>query len=163
MTRLGSGAAAGIEIPIPGVKTLQLRHAVFDFNGTLALDGALLPGVAPRLRSLAKLLPLTVLTADTFGTAEAVLRSLPVTVHAVRTGRDKARLVARWRSAGVVAIGNGTNDAPMFRLATLSVAIVGPEGLSSAALRAATVVMPGVTAALDLLLRSKRASATLRR
>jgi len=148
---------------MPGAKTLHLRHAVFDFNGTLALDGALLPGVASRLRALAKRLPLTVLTADTYGTAAKTLGRLPVTVHTVRTGRQKARFIARRRSEGAAAIGNGTNDALMFRAAALSVAILGPEGLSAAALQSATLVVPSATAALDLLLRPRRVSATLRK
>lgn len=157
------GRAGGIDIPIPGAEPLRVRHAVFDFNGTLALDGALLRGVAPRLQALAKLLPVTVLTADTYGTAKEILGRLPVTVHTVRTGRDKAAFVHRWRSVGIAAIGNGANDGAMFQEAALSVAIVGPEGLSTAALRSATVVVPSAAAALDLLLRPKRVSATLRR
>jgi P-type E1-E2 ATPase len=161
--RDGGGKEGGIEVPIPGGQPLRIRHIVFDFNGTLALDGALLPGVAPRLRRLAKVLPLTVLTADTFGTAAAVLHRLPVTVHTIRSGRDKAAFVTHWRAGGVATIGNGVNDVPMFRLATLSIAIVGPEALAVAALRAATVVVPSATSALDLLLHTRRLSATLRR
>ena len=161
--RATSGDRGGIEIPIPGARSLRLRHAVFDFNGTLALDGRLLPGVAARLRRLAELLPLTVLTADTFGTARTALRRLPVTVHTVGSGRDKAAFVTRWRAAGVAAIGNGANDAPMFRAAALSVAVAGPEGLAGPALRAATIVVTSAAAALDLLLRARRVSATLRR
>jgi P-type E1-E2 ATPase len=163
VTGAGKTLGPGIEIPVPAAETIRVRRAVLDFNGTLALDGALLPGVAPRLRALAKLIPLTVLTADTFGTAAKALSRLPLTVHTVRSGRDKAAFVSRWRSAGVAAIGNGANDAAMFREAALSVAILGPEGLSTAALRSATVVVPTATAALDLLLRPKRVSATLRR
>jgi len=41
-----------IEIDIPGKGLLRLEHAVFDVNGTLALDGELLPGVAERLAAL---------------------------------------------------------------------------------------------------------------
>lgn len=163
MRHRGGVGEGEIEVLIPGGEPLRIRHVVFDFNGTLALDGALLPGVATRMRLLAKLLPLTVLTADTFGTAAQVLRGLPVTVHTVRNGRDKAAFVTRWRAGGVAAVGNGVNDVPMFRLATLAVAIVGPEAIAVAALRAATVVVPTVAAALDLLLHPRRLSATLRR
>lgn len=158
MTRAGTG----LQIPVPGRATVRVRHAVFDFNGTLALDGALLPGLASRLRKLASLLPVTVLTADTFGTAAAALRGLPVTLHTVRTGRDKAAFVTRWQSSGAVAIGNGNNDTAMFRMATLSIAVLGHEGLSPATLRAATVVVASPADAIDLLLRPSRLTATLR-
>ena len=35
-----------IEIDIPGYKTLHLEHLVLDYNGTLAVDGVLIDGVA---------------------------------------------------------------------------------------------------------------------
>lgn len=152
-----------IEIALPGGAPIVVRHAVFDFNGTLAADGALIAGVAPRLRRLARSLRITVLTADTFGTARAALRRLPVSVHAIVTGADKKRFIRRWRRAGVVAIGNGNNDAAMLRAATLGIVILGPEGLSPVALRAASAVVATVRDALDLLLKPKRLIATLRR
>lgn len=39
-----------IEIAIPGFGLIQLEHLVCDYNGTLALDGALIDGVAPSHR-----------------------------------------------------------------------------------------------------------------
>jgi hypothetical protein len=48
---------------------LTAKQLVLDFTGTLSRDGVLLPGVAERLNKLAENLQLTVLTADTFGTA----------------------------------------------------------------------------------------------
>ena len=63
---------------------------VLDYSGTLSLNGVLLPGVAERLTSIAGSLRVTVLTADTFGTAAAQLQDLPVQVHLVQTGSDKA-------------------------------------------------------------------------
>jgi len=41
-----------IEINIPGRGLLQLEHLVSDVNGTLALDGLLLDGLAKRIASL---------------------------------------------------------------------------------------------------------------
>ena len=38
-----------IEIDVPGYGRLSLSHLVLDYNGTLAVDGELLPGVAPVL------------------------------------------------------------------------------------------------------------------
>ena len=62
-----------IEIDIPGYKKLTLTHLVLDFNGTLACDGTLLPGVADRLNALSEKLTVVVLTADTFGKAAGEL------------------------------------------------------------------------------------------
>ena len=44
----------GTETPIPGGgRPPRIEHVVFDFDGTLAVDGRLIRGVAPRLGSLA--------------------------------------------------------------------------------------------------------------
>jgi len=58
-----------IEIVIPGSDDLRLVNALLDFNGTLAFDGWLIEGTADRLRALAALLELHVVTGDTTGTA----------------------------------------------------------------------------------------------
>lgn len=155
------GRKAGLALEIPGAGRLRLRRAVFDFNGTLAVDGRLIPGVAARLRRLARVLDVHVLTADTFGTVRRALSALPVTIQTIRTGADKRRFVAAQRG-GVVAVGNGRNDAAMFRAAALSVAIVGGEGAAAEAVASASVVVCDIRVAIDLLLRPQRLVATLR-
>ncbi len=61
-----------IEILQRGI--IELQHAVFDVNGTLAVDGVLLPGVVDKLERLAGLLSITLLTAGTHGNLD-VLKS----------------------------------------------------------------------------------------
>ena len=58
-----------IEIAIPGRGEYRLSHLVLDLNGTLALDGKLIEGVAERLRRLNESLKLFVVSANTFGSA----------------------------------------------------------------------------------------------
>ncbi len=149
-------------ITVPGRGSLELSHAVLDFNGTLARDGRLLPGVAPRLRRLGRRLRILVATADTFGKARVTLKGLPVDIEIVETGRDKLRLLTRLGPAHVVSIGNGRNDVLMMRKAALSVAVMGPEGVTGELLTTADVVVRDVREALDLLLHPLRLSATLR-
>ena len=43
-----------IAVDIPGLRELRLEHLVLDYNGTLAEDGKLLPGVATTLQALAR-------------------------------------------------------------------------------------------------------------
>lgn len=150
-----------IHVDVPGALPLDLTHAAIDFNGTLALDGQLLPGVAERLTELATLLECRILTADTFGTAATALRHLGCPVVRVATGAEKADWVRRTRGQ-VVAVGNGHNDRPMFEAAALSIAVLGPEGACGPALLAADVVVTCITDALDLLLHPRRLSAVLR-
>ena len=61
-----------IEVQVPGFGALVLEHLVLDFNGTLACDGELLPGVAERLAALAPKLSIHVLTGLTAGPDGAI-------------------------------------------------------------------------------------------
>ena len=62
-----------LEISVPGYKDLRLEHLVLDYNGTLACDGEILPGVKETLEALAQSLRIHVVTADTFGKAASRL------------------------------------------------------------------------------------------
>jgi soluble P-type ATPase len=83
-----------IRIEIPGFYNLQLVHLVLDYNGTLAVDGKLLSGVAEALTALSSELEIHVITADTFEFAASQFAGLPVklTIHTSRkAGRGKAQ------------------------------------------------------------------------
>ena len=150
---------------IPGFGALRLQHLVLDYNGTLALDGRLLPSVRPRLRALALLVSVHVVTADTFGTVERALRGLPCEVVMFASGRQdaaKARYVRALGARRTACIGNGRNDRLMLRVARLGIAVLGREASAAAALAAADVVAPSIEVALDLLLKPLRLTATLR-
>ncbi len=69
-----------IEIAIPGFGKLELTDLVCDYNGTLALDGALLESARARLPRLSEHVRVHVITGDTFGTARAGLQGLPCEV-----------------------------------------------------------------------------------
>jgi P-type E1-E2 ATPase len=156
-------AAGGIRVSIPGRKReLRIDRVVFDFNGTLAVDGVLIRGVGGRIRKLAKLVEVVVMTADTFGTARDALAGLPITVKIARTGEDKRRFVKSC-GAGTAVVGNGMNDVPMFRAAGFSIGVLGGEGSAAILLRTATVIVRDINDAFDLLLSPERLIATLRR
>ncbi|HUW65394.1 MAG TPA: ATPase P [Spirochaetia bacterium] len=154
-----------LEVSIPGGENLVLGHIVLDFNGTMALDGVLLPGVEERLNRLAGILSVHVLTADTFGTVREACRGIRgevgVLTAAVGAG-EKERFVTGLSAATVVAVGNGTNDALMLAAAGLGIVVLGPEGTSPRALAAADIVVSNINDGLDLLLSPKRLVASLR-
>ena len=154
-----------VEVTIPGSATLRLEHLVLDFNGTLALDGVLIEGVADRISRLAEVLRIHVVTGDTFGTATAALAGLPCAVHVLRStaqGDAKRDYLAKLNADVVACVGNGRNDRPMMEVAALAIAVVQSEGACAATLAAAHVVAPHIRDALDLLLRPVRLTATLR-
>jgi soluble P-type ATPase len=155
-----------IAVDIPGYKRLRLQHLVLDYNGTLALDGRLLPGVADALRRLHRTLELHVLTADTFGSAEVQLRGIPAMVKVLPAADQDVRKAAYVRRLGAIAtvcVGNGRNDRAMLRTAVLGITVLGGEGAARETLGAGHVVCRDIRSALDLLLHPKRLVATLRR
>ncbi|GFM33165.1 HAD family hydrolase [Desulfovibrio subterraneus] len=161
-----------LRIDIPGRGPLTLSTLILDYNGTLAKDGALLEGVAERLQALGPLLHIIVLTADTHGTVARNVQGLPVEVvvigaakpDSVKENEDEAKLrVLTGQGCDTcAAFGNGRNDNLMLGKAALSVAVLGDEGLSTAALGAAQVVVKDIRDGLDLLLKTDRLRATLR-
>ena len=154
-----------IKIDVPGFGLLRLEHLVLDFNGTLAVDGELLAGVAERLTVLAARLSVHVMTADTHGTAARALGRLPCSLAvAPPSGQAEAkrRFVEALSAERVVAIGNGRNDRLMLKAARLGIAVVQAEGASAEALAAADLVVPAIADALDLLAHPLRLVASLR-
>ncbi len=149
-----------IEIPQRG--KIELQHAVFDVNGTLAVDGILISGVAKRLKLLADLLSIHILTAGTHGNLAELAHTLGYPLQIIGNSQDKAHYVEQLGPATVIAFGNGANDVDMLRLAAVGVAVITAEGAASAALQAADVVVPGPLDAIDLVLKPKRLVATLR-
>ena len=147
-----------IEIAIPGGNRLHLANALLDFNGTLALDGRLIEGVAKRLRTLAALMELHVVTGDTTGTAARELAGLPVHLHVMPPeGQDLAK-----RSA-LAALTQAQTVAVVIERARLSIVVVGREGCAAQTLMQADIVCSSIADALDLLLAPQRIVATLRR
>lgn len=155
-----------MRIEIPGLRTLQLEYVVLDLNGTVTLDGEILSGVAERLAALSAGLTVHLVTADTRGRAAEIGESLGITLLRIRPNDEagqKRALVEHLGAERTVAVGNGANDAGMLAAAALGIAVLGPEGLATAALHAADVVVTCIEDALDLLLRPQRLVATLRR
>jgi soluble P-type ATPase len=154
-----------ISIDIPGFGNLELAHLVLDYNGTLALDGKLLPGVAEALRGMAASIRIHVITADTFGLAREQLADLPVelTITPAEGQADiKLQFVSALGANTVAAIGNGRNDYKMLGAAALSIALVQREGGAAQALASADLASTSVLDALGLLRNPKRLVATLR-
>lgn len=154
-----------IDITIPGREGLQIKHLVLDYNGTLACDGHLLEGVKERIKQLSYLIDVYVLTADTFGNAEAELKE--VDCHLIIIGKDnqdqeKQHFSEKPGLEHTAAIGNGRNDQLMLKHSALSIITIQTEGAATASLLSADIVSTHINDALDLLLHPKRITATLR-
>jgi P-type E1-E2 ATPase len=155
-----------IELNLPGATHLHLDHLVLDVNGTLALDGRLLEGVAERIAALQGQVSVHLLTADTHGRQATIDQVLGLQAVRLKPGGEAGQKGDYVRSLGaenVAAVGNGANDAEMLKAAALSIAVLGGEGLAIATLLAADALACGPLDALDLLLNPRRLVATLRK
>lgn len=154
-----------IEVDIPGRGTYTVDHLVLDMNGTVALDGDLLPDVQKLIAALRWLVHVVIVTADTHGGAEDLSRALNVDLHRLEPGGEAAQKLALVADLGperTMAVGNGTNDAAMLEASALGVCVVGREGAATETLLKSDVVVGDVRHALELLLRPNRVTATLR-
>ncbi len=154
-----------LQIDIPGMNPLELRFLVMDYNGTLAIDGVLIEGVAPRLQALGKSLEIHVITADTFGLAKQALTNLPVNLQIISSGNQSQQKVDYIHTLGAehtVAIGNGKNDRHMLKDARIGIATIQREGAFATSLQWADIIVNDINDALDLFLNPLRLKATLR-
>jgi len=155
-----------LAIDIPGRGQLQLHHLVLDVNGTLAVDGILIDGVVAGLKRLKGTLDIHLLTADTHGRQAELDRQLGLTAVRIPPGGEseaKAAFVRDLGADGVVAMGQGANDAGMLREAAIGVAVMSTEGTSVEALTAADLVVPDILLGLALIEHPMRLKASLRR
>ena len=154
-----------VELEIPGRGALQIEHLVCDVNGTLAVDGELLPGVAEALDRLRSRLTIHLVTANTHGQQHLIDEQLGLQATILQRGGEPEQKAAYVRQLGAehcAALGQGANDAGMLAAAAIGICIMSPEGSATAALMAADLVTPDVLTALTLLDKPRRITASLR-
>lgn len=155
-----------IELTIPSRGPLHFEHLVTDVNGTLAVDGVLIDGLAKHLNSLRDRLEIHMLTADTHGRQAAIDELLKLKATRVPPGNEaetKAEFVRILGAEKVVAIGQGANDAGMLKAAALGICVMSKEGVAVETLVSADLVVPDIFTALDLLEKPLRIVASLRK
>ena len=141
-----------------------IETIVIDFNGTLAVDGVLVPGIKKKLQQLSKMVKVVVLTGDTYGTAGEQMEGSGVEIHSFTSGnagRMKADFMNGLNPERTAAIGNGYNDQMMSEVAGLSIAVIGDEGCYGKLLDKVDIIVVDIHKALDLFLHPKRIKATL--
>src|SRR5512143_1063339 len=155
-----------IELKIPGRGLIQLEHLVTDVNGTLAVDGQLIDGLARNLRNLRDRLEIHLLTAGTHGRQTAIdmqLRLQATRIPPDNEAEQKADFVRHLGADRVVAIGQGANDVGMLKQAGLGICVQSTEGVAVETLLAADIFVPDIFTALQLLEKPLRIVATLRK
>jgi P-type E1-E2 ATPase len=155
-----------IRFSIPGLGEYSLEHLVMDVNGTLAVDGRLLEGVAAKIASLRNQLTVHLLTADTHGGQAVIDGQLDLTAVRIQPGGESLQKADYVRGLGVdkvVAIGQGANDVEMLAAAKLGICVMSIEGAARETLLSCDLVAPDILSALELLEKPPRIVASLRR
>lgn len=155
-----------ISLTIPGRGDYELEHLVMDVNGTIAVDGQLIEGLAKKIGSLRDRLIVHLLTADTHGLQSVIDEQLGLTAVRIAQGSEsfqKAEYVNKLGCEKVVAIGQGSNDAEMLEIARLGICVMSAEGTAKETLLAADLIVPNIIYALDLLEKPMRIVASLRK
>ncbi len=150
---------------IPGRDNIEIENMVFDYNGTIAVNGKLICGVKDLINKLGKHANVYILTADTYGTTEKEcidINAKILTFPKENAGEAKREIVRNLGGEKTLCLGNGYNDIPMFQEAILSIGIIEGEGSSGKLLYNADIVARSILEALEIILNKNMIKATLR-
>jgi len=154
-----------IQIDIPGFGSIAVRYAVFDYNGTLALNGRVKKRTLRLLKELQHKIEVHILTADTFGMVRKILQNTQFKIHILEgegESEQKGAYVEKLGAKQAIAFGNGNNDVLMLKKVRVGVAVIKEEGCSRDAISAADVVVNDIDQGIQLLLNPLRLKASLR-
>lgn len=154
-----------LSVDVPGYGKLEIEYVVFDYNGTIAIDGKLIDGVREGMDELSNVLGFHVITADTFGLVQSELEGVKCRLTIIPE-KDQAAYkldyVSKLGLGRSVCVGNGRNDRRMLKEALLGVALLQEEGLASETLLASDLVFRNVMDLFACLKEPKRLVASLR-
>ncbi len=155
-----------IQLEIPGRGNVDLKYAVFDVNGTIAVDGQLTSGIKALFQDVREKLEIFLLTADTHGKQETINQELSLQATIIQKGDEaeqKAAFVEKLGAHQVVAVGQGANDAQMIAKAAIGICLLSEEGTALDSLLNADLMVPDILSALQLLQKPIRLIASLRK
>jgi len=154
-----------ININVPGRCTYTIKNIIFDYNGTIAVNGKISDVTRKKLSLLCNMADVYVLTADTYGSAAKECEGLNLTLKTFpkdNAADYKAKIVEELGKDKTICFGNGYNDLKMFEVASISVAVLENEGMCGALLREATIFVKSIDDGINLLLNTNALIATLR-
>ncbi len=155
-----------MELNIPGRERMTISHLLLDYNGTIALNGILLPSIPQKIKAINKIgFTVHLVTADTNGTVRNQCADLPIEIQIFdnsNVAEKKKALAEQLGANNCICIGNGFNDAQMFDVCSISIIIMSSEGCSVKSFLKADIACKDIEDAFDLILNPNRMIATLR-
>ena len=152
-------------VEIPGRETLEIKDIVFDYNGTIAIDGKLIGDVSKNINELSSSFNFYVITADTYGTVKKELENINckvITIPALTQDISKLDFVKELGLNTCLSVGNGRNDKLMLKETVLGIAILQDEGLCTETLLNSDILVKSIFDVFAFLKDSNRLIATLR-
>lgn len=152
-------------IEIPNSETIELKNIVFDYNGTIAIDGELIKGVQTYIDELSSNFDFYVITADTYGSVEQQLQNTKCKV--IKIEKDfqdikKLDFIKKIGSANTLSVGNGRNDRLMLKESILGIGILQDEGICTETLMNSDILVKSIFDVFEFLKNKNRLVATLR-
>jgi len=154
-----------MKINIPGQELLELKNVVFDYNGTLAIDGKLINGVSQNINDLSDRLKFYVITADTYGSVQKQLEDTNCEVIIIPKSQQdisKLNFVKELGATMTLSAGNGRNDHLMLKETIVGIGILQDEGICTATLMNSDIVCKSIEDVFGYLKNPNRLIATLR-
>jgi len=136
-----------IEMDIPGIGHIEIKHVVFDYNGTIAKDGELIKGVKEGIATFSSQIKFHVITADTFGFVKKQLKDVDAVLTIISNDNQDQKKLDYLNSLGAeqtISVGNGANDRLMLKKACIGIAVLGDEGLASSSFLTADLMVKNI-------------------
>mgnify|MGYP003589788974 CR=1 FL=1 len=153
-------------IEVKGFKKIEAENLLIDYNGTIACDGYITTEIKKSLVKIADSLKIYVITADTNGNAASELEDLPVElliIKGINEDLEKLEFLNKLGADKTIVAGNGNNDALILKESILGIGVIGAEGIAKEALLNSDIIVKDSMDAFDLLLKTKRLIATMRK
>ena len=150
---------------IPGRKKIGIQDIVFDYNGTIAIDGKLIKGVGKEINKLANIINFHIITADTYGSVEKALDNINCKVIKIpEENQDISKLdyLIKTGKETTLCVGNGKNDHLMLKESILGIALIQDEGACVESLLSADIVCKSIMDVFAYFKTPDRIIATLR-
>lgn len=152
-------------VEIPGRESFEIKNVVFDYNGTVAIDGKLIEGISESINELSNSFNFYVITADTYGTVKKELQNTKCEVIVIPNSQQdisKLDFVKKLGLQYTLSVGNGRNDKLMLKETVLGIAILQDEGLCTQTLLNSDILVKSIFDVFTFLKDSNRLIATLR-
>lgn len=154
-----------MNLEIPGREKIEIKDIVFDYNGTIAIDGLLIEGVGEYINGLANVVNFHVITADTYGSVEKALANINCKIVKIpKENQDLSKLdyLLNLGKETTLCVGNGKNDRLMLKESVIGIVLIQDEGVCVESLLAANIACKSIMDVFAYFKEPNRIIATLR-